>query len=100
MIAGGEGKGGDFDQLAKSIHMRLRSAVLIGEDGPVIGKSLDGLAPVHSAKDMAEAVTRAADLAESGDTVLLAPACASFDQFPNFKERGKAFCQAVEALRS
>jgi UDP-N-acetylmuramoylalanine--D-glutamate ligase len=100
LIAGGEGKGGDFDQLAKSIHMRLRSAVLIGEDGPIIGKSLDGLAPVHSAKDMEEAVSRAADLAESGDTVLLAPACASFDQFPNFKERGIAFCQAVGALRT
>ena len=100
LIAGGEGKGGDFDQLARSVHMRLRCAVLIGEDGPVIGEALDGLAPVHRAGSMEDAVNRAAGLAESGDTVLLAPACASFDQYPNFKARGEAFCQAVEALRS
>jgi len=100
LIAGGEGKGGDFDQLAKSIHMRLRCAVLIGEDGPNIAKALDGLAPVHSADNMQEAVVCAAGFAESGDTVLLAPACASFDQYQNFKARGEAFCQAVEELRS
>jgi len=100
LIAGGEGKGGDFDKLAKSVHMRLRCAVLIGEDGPDIAKALDGLAPVHSADNMQEAVVCAAGFAESGDTVLLAPACASFDQFQNFKARGEAFCQAVEALRS
>ena len=100
LIAGGEGKGGDFDQLARTVHMRLRCAVLIGEDGPVISDALDGLAPVHSAGSMQDAVARAAGLAESGDTVLLAPACASFDQYQNFKARGEAFCQAVEALRS
>jgi UDP-N-acetylmuramoylalanine--D-glutamate ligase len=49
---------------------------------------------------MQEAVACAAGFAESGDTVLLAPACASFDQYQNFKARGDAFCQAVEALRS
>lgn len=100
LIAGGEGKGGDFDLLARSVHMRLRSAVLIGEDGPIIGKALHDLAPVHTASSMLDAVNCAAGLAESGDTVLLAPACASFDQYRNFRERGKAFCEAVEALRS
>jgi len=100
LIAGGEGKGGDFDQLAKTVYMRLRCAVVIGEDGPLIGDALDGLAPVHSAGDMRDAVTRAADLAEPGDTVLLAPACASFDQYQNFRVRGEAFCEAVGALRS
>lgn len=99
LIAGGEGKGGDFDQLAKTVHMRLRCAVVIGEDGPLIGDALDGLAPVHSAGDMRDAVTRAADLAEPGDTVLLAPACASFDQYQNFRKRGEAFSEAVGALR-
>jgi len=100
LIAGGEGKGGDFDQLARSVHMRLRCAVLIGEDGPDIAKALDGLVPVHSADNMQDAVVCAAGFAESGDTVLLAPACASFDQFENFKARGEAFCQAVQELRS
>ena len=98
LIAGGEGKGGDFDQLAKSVHMRLRGAVLIGEDGPAIGDALNGLAPTHSAETMQEAVACAADMAEPGDTVLLAPACASFDQYENYQQRGDAFCQAVEAL--
>ncbi len=100
LIAGGEGKGGDFVKLAKTVHMRFRCAVLIGEDGPDIARALDGLAPVHSADNMEEAVACAAGFAESGDTVLLAPACASFDQYQNFKARGEAFCQAVEALRS
>lgn len=100
LIAGGEGKGGDFDQLARKVHMRLRCAVLIGEDGPDIAKALDGLAPVHNADNIREAVICAADLAEPGDTVLLAPACASFDQFQNFKARGDAFCRAVGELRS
>jgi len=100
LIAGGEGKGGDFEQLARTVHTRLRCAVLIGEDGPVIGAALSGLAPVHNADSMKDAVSRAAGLAEAGDTVLLAPACASFDQFQNYKARGTAFCRAVEALRS
>jgi UDP-N-acetylmuramoylalanine--D-glutamate ligase len=98
LIAGGEGKGGDFDQLAKSVHMRLRGAVLIGEDGPAIGDALNGLVPTHSAETMQEAVACAAAMAEPGDTVLLAPACASFDQYENYQQRGDAFCQAVEAL--
>ena len=100
LIAGGLGKGGDFDQLAKTVHHRLRAAVLIGEDAPLIARALDGLAPVHHADDLASAVARAADLAETDDTVLLAPACASFDQFDNYQQRGVAFCEAVEALRS
>jgi UDP-N-acetylmuramoylalanine--D-glutamate ligase len=98
LIAGGEGKGGDFDQLAKSVHMRLRGAVLIGEDGPAIGEALNGLAPTHRAASMQEAVICAANLAEPGDTVLLAPACASFDQYENYQKRGDEFCHAVEAL--
>jgi UDP-N-acetylmuramoylalanine--D-glutamate ligase len=98
LIAGGEGKGGDFGQLARSVHMRLRGAVLIGEDGPAIGAALNGLAPTHRAESMQEAVACAAGLAEPGDTVLLAPACASFDQFENYQKRGEEFCHAVEAL--
>jgi len=98
LIAGGEGKCGDFGKLARSVHMRLRGAVLIGEDGPAIGAALNGLAPTHRAESMQEAVACAAGLAEPGDTVLLAPACASFDQFENYQKRGEEFCHAVEAL--
>jgi len=98
LIAGGQGKGGDFEQLAKSVHRRLRGAVLIGQDGPAIGDALDGLAPTQRAASMQEAVTCAANLAEPGDTVLLAPACASFDQYENYQKRGEEFCHAVEVL--
>lgn len=99
LIAGGDGKGGDFDELAKSVHHRLRCAILIGEDGPAIAAALEGLAPVHRAENMQEAVALAASVAESGDTVLLAPACASFDQYRNYQQRGDDFCHAVGGLR-
>ena len=64
----------------------------------VIAEALDGLAPTHRAGDMQDAVRQAADISESGDTVLLAPACASFDMFDNYMHRGDVFCEAVEAL--
>lgn len=99
LIAGGQGKGGDFDKLAVSTCSRLRAVVLIGEDAPQLEQAFSGLTPTERASDMDDAVARAAGLAESGDTVLLAPACASFDQFANYQARGDAFCNAVEALQ-
>jgi UDP-N-acetylmuramoylalanine--D-glutamate ligase len=98
LIAGGQGKGGDFDKLATAVSGQLRAAVLIGEDGPLLEAAFGSLAPAERAADLQAAVRRAAQLAESGDTVLLAPACASFDQHANYQARGEAFCQAVEAL--
>ena len=98
LIAGGQGKGGDFSALAEATHERLRAVVLIGEDAPAIGDAYEGRASVHMAGDMQDAVQRCASLARPGDVVLLAPACASFDQFDNFQVRGEAFCDAVKAL--
>jgi len=98
LIAGGEGKGGDFDKLATSTCGRLRAAVLIGEDAALLEKAFEDLVPTERAGDMVAAVACAQDLAETGDTVLLAPACASFDQHTNYQARGEAFCHAVEAL--
>jgi len=98
LIAGGQGKGGDFDALARSIHDKLRMAILIGEDAAAIAKALDGLTEVRMAADMAAAVTAAQEIARSGDTVLLAPACASFDQFDNYMHRGDVFAQLVREL--
>jgi len=100
LIAGGLGKGGDFDDFARRIHSRLRCAVLIGEDAPLIANALQGLAPVHLADDMQKAVRVAAEMAEADDTVLLAPACASLDQYENYQRRGDDFCRAVQVLRS
>lgn len=99
LIAGGEGKGGDFTALAPPLENKLRAAVLIGKDAEQIDAALDTIMPIYFAQDMNDAVQQAAAYAESDDTVLLAPACASFDQFDNFAARGDAFCDAVEALR-
>ncbi len=99
LIAGGEGKGGDFSELSAAVEGKLRAAVLIGTDAEQIARSLDTVMPVHFAENMATAVAMAADCAERGDTVLLAPACASFDQFKNYMARGDAFCEAVRALQ-
>ncbi len=99
LVAGGDGKGGDFAELAAALEGKLRAAVLIGTDAQKIGSALDTVMPVHFADDMDSAVRRAAACAESEDTVLLAPACASLDQFKNYMARGDAFCEAVEALR-
>jgi UDP-N-acetylmuramoylalanine--D-glutamate ligase len=100
LIAGGESKGGDFHKLAEALGDKLRAAVLIGEDADEIADALADLAPVHIAEEIDEAVIRAADLAETGDTVLLAPACASFDQFADYRARGDAFSTAVLGLSS
>ena len=98
LIAGGQGKGGDFDHLAKSIADNLRVAILIGEDAQPIADALDGLSPTHRSPGLSEAVVKASQLARPGDTVLLAPACASFDQFENYQVRGERFCESVREL--
>lgn len=98
LLAGGEGKGGDYGELAAALENKLRAAVLIGKDAEVIAAALDTMMPVYFARDMQDAVSRAAAYAEADDTVLLAPACASFDQFENYAARGDAFRDAVEAL--
>ncbi len=100
LIAGGDGKGGDFRELAQALDGKLRGAVLIGTDAERIAGAIDTVMPVLFAADMAAAVKLAASCAASDDTVLLAPACASFDQFENYMARGDAFCEAVRALKS
>lgn len=98
LIAGGQGKGGDFDKFAKTVCSKIRSAILFGEDAAEIEEAFDGLAPTAKVTDLHEAVKSAAGIAEAGDTVLLAPACASFDQYPNYQARGDAFRNAVMEL--
>lgn len=99
LIAGGDGKGGDFSPLGVAVEDKLRAAVLIGKDAEKIAHALDTVMPVHFADTMGAAVSMAAQCAESDDTVLLAPACASLDQYRNYMERGDRFCAAVEALK-
>ena len=98
LVAGGLGKGGDFAPLARALESKLRAAVLIGTDAEAIADAIDTVMPVYFATDMDDAVCQAASYAESDDTVLLAPACASFDQFDSYGARGDAFAAAVGAL--
>ncbi|MFQ5609342.1 MAG: UDP-N-acetylmuramoyl-L-alanine--D-glutamate ligase [Woeseiaceae bacterium] len=99
IIAGGLGKGADFAAFAAALESKLRAAVLIGEDAEKIADALDTVMPVYFSQGMVEAVEQAAAYSESDDTVLLAPACASLDQYDDYSARGDAFCAAVRALR-
>ncbi|MGD2074165.1 MAG: UDP-N-acetylmuramoyl-L-alanine--D-glutamate ligase [Gammaproteobacteria bacterium] len=98
LIAGGRGKGADFRQLAEGMDERVKAVVLLGEAAPAIAEAVKGRFQVQLARDMADAVRQAADLAASGDTVLLSPACASFDMFRDYQHRGEVFMQAVREL--
>jgi UDP-N-acetylmuramoylalanine--D-glutamate ligase len=96
LIAGGEGKGADFSPLTKIVAKHCRACVLIGRDAKLIAKHLT--VPISFAKTLKEAVKEAAKIAKSGDAVLLSPACASFDMFKNYEERGKVFESEVKSL--
>jgi UDP-N-acetylmuramoylalanine--D-glutamate ligase len=95
LIAGGVGKGAEFDALAPVLENYGRAAVLIGEAAPALQQLLDGVLPLSRAADMASAVQRCAEFAQAGDKVLLSPACASFDMFDNYVQRGEVFSAAV-----
>jgi len=98
LILGGEGKGQDFAPLRGPVAQYATHVLLIGRDAPLIAAALAGLAPERCAS-LQEAVERAARLARPGEAVLLSPACASFDMFRDYKERGEVFAAAVRALR-
>jgi UDP-N-acetylmuramoylalanine--D-glutamate ligase len=98
MIAGGDGKNQDFAPLAAAFRGKVRHAVLIGRDGPLLGRALAGVCTLESCASLPEAVRAAARAAQPGDTVLLSPACASFDMFRDYSQRGAVFTQAVEEL--
>ena len=99
LILGGEGKGQDFSPLAAPVARYARAVVLIGRDAPLIRTALEGTGvELLAADSMAEAVTLAAGRAQTGDAVLMSPACASFDMFDNYGHRAQVFCDAVQAL--
>jgi UDP-N-acetylmuramoylalanine--D-glutamate ligase len=91
LIVGGQAKGQDFTPLEDEVRRAVARLYLIGEDGPAIGESLKGVAPIEECSTLEEAVLRARAHAAAGQWVLLAPACASFDQFANYGERGDRF---------
>jgi len=99
VILGGDGKGQDFSPLKHAVAAHARAVVLIGRDGPLIGRAIaaSGVA-AKAAADLPEAVALAATVAKPGDAVLLSPACASFDMFRNYEHRAQVFIAAVQAL--
>jgi len=105
-IAGGLAKGASFDELVRRVRDRLRGVVLLGADAPVIAAALSRHAPdvpvfhlpAGETAPMDRVVAEAAALARPGDTVLLAPGCASMDMFKNYAARGDAFADAVQRL--
>ncbi len=98
LIAGGQGKGADFAELAKYIHQYVHRVVLFGEDKANIAQAINDESKTHVVNDLDEALAKARNDARDGDTVLFSPACASFDMFKNFNERGELFMQKVMAL--
>jgi len=100
LIAGGDGKGADFSPLAPVVKELARSVVLIGQDASHIEASLEGTVPVLHAESMEQAVELASEQIQAGDQVLLSPACASFDMYTGYEQRGEVFMDAVARLQA
>jgi UDP-N-acetylmuramoylalanine--D-glutamate ligase len=99
LIAGGRDKGGSYAPLREALaRNHARGIVLIGEAADKIASAVEGVAPIHRAGTMPEAVQLAATLAVDGDAVVLSPACSSYDMFKDYAHRGRVFREAVGAL--
>jgi UDP-N-acetylmuramoylalanine--D-glutamate ligase len=103
VILGGDGKGQDFTPLAAPLARHARAVVFIGRDAPLVRAAVEDAlrgagVPLHDAGELAAAVPLAAELAQSGDAVLMSPACASLDQFRNYVQRAEVFVAAVREL--
>jgi UDP-N-acetylmuramoylalanine--D-glutamate ligase len=98
IILGGKDKDSDYRPLGESLARKAKAALLIGAAAPIIASHLNGALPLANCGTLSAAVEYARKHATAGDVVLLAPACASFDQFENFEHRGRVFKQLVSEL--
>jgi UDP-N-acetylmuramoylalanine--D-glutamate ligase len=98
VILGGKDKGSPYTPLREVLHDRARMAILVGAAAEKIAEDLGDSVPVTNAGTLDRAVQIAAERAQPGDTVLLAPACSSFDQFENYEHRGRSFKELVARL--
>ncbi len=98
LIAGGIGKGADFETLKTPVKNYVSHAILLGEASNQLANVFNGLTEIHQVISLKDAVILAHQLSQSGDAVLLSPACASFDMFQNFEKRGEAFVDAVQEI--
>jgi UDP-N-acetylmuramoylalanine--D-glutamate ligase len=98
IILGGKDKGSDYTALREPLHTKAHAALLIGAATPLIRSALEGFVPLMDSGTLENAIKYAASKAEQGDTVLLAPACASYDQFQSYEHRGRVFKELVNQL--
>jgi UDP-N-acetylmuramoylalanine--D-glutamate ligase len=98
LIAGGREKGGEYPGLAEAVRRKARRVILLGEARARLREVLAGACLITEAASLRDAVRDAASTAAAGDTVLLSPACASFDMFADYKDRGRQFKEAVHEL--
>jgi UDP-N-acetylmuramoylalanine--D-glutamate ligase len=99
LILGGKDKDSDYTTLEPLLRERVKTVITIGSAAEKIERQLAGIAKIESAETLARAVARAQEIAIASDTVLLAPACASFDQFENYEHRGRVFKELVAGLQ-
>lgn len=100
LIAGGKDKGIDFTPLGEAVSAKAKAVILLGEAAARIAEALGGKVPLHMVEGMDGAVTKALELASPGDTVLLSPACSSFDQYSDYTERGRHFKEVFRRMAS
>jgi UDP-N-acetylmuramoylalanine--D-glutamate ligase len=98
LIAGGDGKGADFRVLREAVGQKVKALVLIGRDSSLLREALGDLVQTVMATNLSKAVEASAQIATAGDVVMLAPACASLDQFKDYQERGLIFQEEVRKL--
>lgn len=98
-IAGGTDKGNDYAVLMPLVREHVKALVCMGVDNAKLVRSFTGVVPVYDAGSLEEALAACREAAEPGDTVLLSPACASFDLFRNYEDRGDRFKEAVKAMK-
>ena len=98
LIAGGRDKGTDLTEWVETIREKTRGVILFGEAKDRFRASLEGVVPLKTAQNLEQSINIAYQWANEGDTVLLSPACSSYDQYPNFEVRGKHFKDLVNAL--
>ncbi|MDY7228669.1 UDP-N-acetylmuramoyl-L-alanine--D-glutamate ligase [Hyalangium rubrum] len=98
LIAGGKGKGAPYEPMVEESRGKVKTVLTIGQDAPTLATAYEGEVTVEACGTLEAAVRRAHELAKPGDTVLLSPACASYDQFKNFEDRGDTFKRLVQAL--
>jgi UDP-N-acetylmuramoylalanine--D-glutamate ligase len=98
-IVGGRFKGGDLGLLRAPLRARAKAVVAIGEARPLVREALEGTLPVHEADTFENAIAQAYELAKPAGVVLLAPACASFDMFRDYADRGRTFKEEVARLK-